>query len=173
VNWQKSDDAAVAPILVLGVGNVLLADDGVGPRLAHELQALYSGVDAVECVDGGTQGLALLAYFTGRDAVIILDAFSAGKKPGTVTVLEGPAVLGCGATRATTAHEGNAGELLATAHLLGDLPERLFLVGIEPERVQTELGLSDCVATALPVAFTRACEIIELELARIEEQQVA
>ncbi|MBI3645070.1 MAG: hypothetical protein HY233_03790, partial [Acidobacteriales bacterium] len=58
-------------------------------------------------------------------------------------------------------------ELLATAQLLGELPKRVFLVGVEPEHVQTQLGLSETVAKAVPAAFTRACEIVERELVQM------
>ena len=160
-------DDPVAPILVLGVGNVLLGDDGVGPGLVRELNGLYADVRLVECVDGGTQGLALLGYFTGRQSLIIVDAFSGGKKPGEVSVLDRSELLEYRASHATTAHEGNAGELLASANLLEELPERVFLIGVEPERVQTDLALSESILKALPEAFTRAAEIIERELARV------
>jgi len=164
---KHSPDGATAPVLVLGVGNVLLGDDGVGPRLVRELQALYSGVPAVECLDGGTQGLALLAYFDRRQSLIIVDAVSGGGCPGEVSVFDRAALLASNGTRATTAHEGNASELLACAHLLDELPERVFLVGVQPERIQTELALSESVAKALPEAFTRACQVIEQELALV------
>ena len=111
-------DQFVPPVLVLGLGNILLGDDGVGPALLREVQGLYAGVPAVECIDGGTQGMALLGYVAGREALIILDAFAGGRNAGAVSVLEGAEVLGCGVTRSTTAHEGNAGELLAAAQLL-------------------------------------------------------
>lgn len=158
------DENKVAPVLVLGVGNILLGDDGVGPRLVRELQGLYAGVEAVEFVDGGTQGLALLGYFAGRQSIVILDAFAGGAKAGEISILDRAALLEYRAIHSTTAHEGNAAELLATAHLLDELPQRVFLVGIEPERVQTELCLSESVAKALPAAFARACEIVEQEL---------
>jgi len=166
-------DQPVAPVLVLGVGNVLLGDDGVGPVLAGKVQGLYAGMSAVECVDGGTQGLALLGYFAGRESLVILDAFSDGKSPGEVSVLETSALLGGGSLRSTTAHEGNAGELLVTARLLGELPKRVFLVGVEPEHVRTGLGLSDTVAKALPAAFAQACAIVEQELIKIGARAVA
>lgn len=163
----------VAPILVLGVGNILLGDDGVGPRLVRELSGLYTDVNAVEFIDGGTQGLALLGYFSGRQSLIILDAFSGGRAPGEVSVLDRSELLEYRAAHATTAHEGNAGELLASANLLEDLPERVFLVGIEPERVQTGLALSEIVLRALPEAFTRASGIIERELGRVAAHAAA
>ncbi|MBZ5666247.1 MAG: hydrogenase maturation protease [Acidobacteriia bacterium] len=166
-------DQFVPPVLVLGLGNVLLGDDGVGPALLREVCGLYAGVPGVECVDGGTQGMALLGYLAGREAVIILDAYAGGQNAGVVSVLEGPEVLGGGVTRSTTAHEGNAGELLAIAQLLGELPERIFLVGIEPERVRTELGLSERVASALPGALVRTCGVVEQVLAELRAEMMA
>ncbi len=167
------NDQPIAPVLVLGLGNILLGDDGVGPRLVRELQALYSAVTAVECIDGGTQGMALLGYFAGRQSLIIVDAFAGGRSPGEISVLDRPTLLECQASRATTAHEGNAGELLAAAQLLDELPPRVFLIGIEPEHVQTELALSDSVTKALPEAFTKACKIVEHELARVADLAAA
>jgi len=170
---MQTCDQFVSPVLVLGVGNILLGDDGTGPALLREVQALYAGVAAVECIDGGTQGMALLGYLGGREALIILDAFAGGRDAGDVSVLEGLEVLNCGVTRSTTAHEGNAGELLAAAQLLDELPERVFLVGIEPERVRTELGLSDRVASALPSALVRTCGVVERVLAELGAPMVA
>jgi hydrogenase maturation protease len=160
-------------VLVLGVGNVLLGDDGVGPALLRDVSGLYAGVSEVECVDGGTQGLALLGYLSGREALIILDAFASGRTAGTVSVLEGLDVLECGFARSATAHEGNAGELLAAAHLLDELPERVFLVGVEPERVRTELGLSKCVAGALPAALMETCVVLERVLTELKAEAMA
>lgn len=168
-----TDDQEIASILVLGVGNILLGDDGVGPRLVRELQGAYADVKAVECIDGGTLGLALLGYFAGRQSLVILDAFSDGRTPGKVSVLDRAALLAYRTSHSTTAHEGNAGELLATANLLGELPERVFLIGIEPERIQTDLAFSESVLKALPEAFTRASEIIEQELARVTTHAAA
>lgn len=160
-------DQSVPPVLVLGLGNILLGDDGVGPALMEQVQALYAGVREVECIDGGTQGMALLGYLAGRKALVILDAFAGGTEPGSISVLEGAELLGAGYTRSTTAHEGNAGELLATAQLLDELPERVFLIGIEPERMRTELGLSGSVSSALRPALLATCSVIERVLSEI------
>lgn len=169
----KREEQPVPPVLVLGVGNVLLGDDGIGPALVRKVQDLYADVKSVECIDGGTQGLALLGYLGGREALIVLDAFAGGRNAGEVSVLEGAELLSGGASRATTAHEGNAGELLAVAQLLGELPARVFFVGIEPERVRTELGLSAPVAKALPSALVRTCGLVERVLAELKARMVA
>jgi Ni,Fe-hydrogenase maturation factor len=74
--------------------------------------------------------------------------------------------------RSTTAHEGNAGELLAAAQLLDELPERVFVVGIEPQRVRTELGLSERVASSIPEALVKTCGVVERVLAELKGKMV-
>jgi len=149
-------------VLVLGLGNELLGDDGFGPVLIREIAWKYcESASEVECLDGGTQGLALLGRICRRKALIILDALMAGQAPGTVSVFAGEGILQRSSHCSTTAHEGNAGELLAAARLLQELPEQIFLVGMEPETVRTHLGLTKAVEDALPTALERACQLIE------------
>ncbi len=155
---QLQPGGIVRPTLVLGVGNLLLQDDGVGLRMVEELSREPQFQDQFEFVDGGTQGIALLGYFEGRTAAMILDAVALGEPPGTVHVLRGEAFP---PRAAATAHEGNALQLLALARFLGHLPEEVVIVGIEPERVQTGIGLSQKVEGALPEALGRAREILE------------
>jgi hydrogenase maturation protease len=112
------------------------------------------------------QGLALLHYLSHRRAVLILDAVGLGAEPGSVHVLRGPAIDGLRAQRATTAHEGNALELLATARLLGDVAEEIVVVGVEPARIATGIGLSPQVEAALPAAMGRARAVLESMLRR-------
>jgi hydrogenase maturation protease len=152
----------VTELLVLALGNTLLRDDGVGVAILHALEreaAQWGG--EVEFVDGGTQGLALLGVLTGRRAAVILDAVALGAPPGTVHVLSAGDAGRLRSRRSTTAHEGNAGELLAAARLLGDLPERTIIVGIEPEEVRTGVGLSDAVARSVPEAAGCARRVLE------------
>jgi hydrogenase maturation protease len=105
--------------------------------------------------DGGTQGLALLGHLSGREAIIIVDALAMGAAPGTTKILDFSEVSRMGASRANTSHEGNAGELLAIAKVLDELPDRVFIVGVEPESVATGYGLSESVRKALPIAAAR------------------
>jgi len=153
-----------APILVLGLGNILLSDDGVGPAVLHQMaddQRRWLG--EVEFLDGGTQGLALLGHVSGRRAVVIVDAVQKGEAPGTVYRLTLPQLRSVSTERASSGHESNAGELLAAAALLNELPDQLFLVGVEPETIVTGLGLSPAVEKALPAASDQvACLLNEL-----------
>lgn len=154
------------PLLVLGLGNLLLEDDGVGIELLQRLAA--RGDDArVEFVDGGTQGIALGSLFAGRRAVLLLDAVRLGAAPGSVHRLQDP--LRSAPPRGDSAHAANAGELLATALLLGDLPEHVEVLGIEPATTRTGIGLSAVVAAALPAAVAAGERALDDLLSRCFE----
>ena len=155
-----------APVLVLGLGNLLLSDDAAGLHLEAALAAERGPSDQVEFVDGGTQGLALLHYLARRRAVLVLDAVGLGAEPGSVHVLRGPAIDALRVQRSTTAHEGNALELLATARLLGDDAGEVVVVGVEPARIATGIGLSPQVEAGLPAAMDRARAVLEAMLRR-------
>ena len=150
------------PILVLGLGNLLLADDAVGLRLLEQVQSAAGvlGIVDAEFVDGGTQGIALLGRIAGRRGVILLDAIGIGDAPGAVHVLRDAEVWQFRARKARTAHEGNALELLETARLLGDEPEHIAVIGVEPETIKTAIGLTSTVEASLAEASHKALEIL-------------
>ncbi len=156
--------SGTAPILVLGLGNMLLSDDGVGPALVEELSdsvAHWNG--RVEFLDGGTQGLALLGQLTGRQALIIVDAMKTGAPPGTIHRLTLHDLRELSPGRRNSGHEGNAGELLAAAQLIDELPNRLFIVGVEAEKLETGVGLSTAVRESLSEASSQVhCLLREL-----------
>ena len=134
----------------------------MGVAILHALEREAAGWgDKVEFVDGGTQGLVLLGVLSGRRAAVILDAVALGAAPGTIHVLSPDEAALVRSRRSSTAHEGNASELLATASLLGDLPERTIIVGIEPGEVRTGVGLTDDVARSVPEAVERARRALE------------
>jgi hydrogenase maturation protease len=143
-------DLGRPPVLVLAVGNLLLGDDAAGLRLLEAVRRQPDWGPEVEFLDGGTAGLMLLGELDGRRALVVLDAVDYRLRPGAVEVLEPGAAEGF--HRSSTAHEGNAGELLATARLLGVLPERVTLVGIQAASLATGIGLSPAVEAALPEA---------------------
>jgi len=146
-------------VVVLGIGNSLLGDDGAGLELLEGLRAAGDCSAAIEWVDGGTLGLALLGVLEARRALLILDAVQMGSPPGTIHVLgrEELMKLRSGAT----AHETGAIQLLNAAALVGDLPGQFAVVGIEPAVLRTGIGLSDGVRAALPLAVERAKSILD------------
>ena len=150
----------VPPILVLGLGNLLLSDDAVGLRLLEDL-ARETWTDEVEFVDGGTQGLALLPYLSEREAVLVLDAIGLGAEPGTVHILRDEDVRRLRGQRAETAHEGNGLTLLETARLLGEKLPNLVVIGVEPAHVRTGVGLSSEVAEGARQALASASQLLK------------
>ena len=159
-----------APVLLLAIGNPLMADDGTGQELLSRLESEGPkwGSD-VEFVDGGTQGLALLGNFERRKAVVFLDAVRLGYKPGAVHVLSGEEVLRMGSRPASSAHEGSAPDILRALELLGETPSEVTLVGIEPERIETSIGLSATVRNSLGLAAGFARTAINRLLSRTDE----
>jgi hydrogenase maturation protease len=163
-----------APILVLGLGNPESGDDGLGPVLVKELAKQYRYIGGfVEFVDGGTQGLALLSSVAGRQAIVVLDAVSAGGRPGTVSVLTGSDVLRYATSHPSSSFEGNVGELLATAAYLGDLPDRCYLVGVEPGSLAGGAGLSEDVRRSLQPALGQAQDVVDRLLVELAEPVTA
>jgi hydrogenase maturation protease len=144
------------PVLVLGLGNALLGDDGVGLTLLAELSKQSGWGDAVEFLDGGTQGVALLGRISRRAHLLILDAVGVGAQAGTVHVLGTSKVAQISGARASSSHEANAGELLTAATLLGESPGEVVVVGVEPLSVEIGMGLSEPVQKAVPAALEHA-----------------
>lgn len=149
--------------LVLGIGNRLLRDDGVGPYLVETLARQWGEGAGVEFVDGGTQGLSLLGFLTRRPSLLILDACRGGDPPGTVRLFPYPDPL-VSARKSGSAHESNAGELLAAAALTGDLPPRVWILGVEPAKIETGLEFSAPVQSVLPLALACAERAISEKL---------
>jgi hydrogenase maturation protease len=129
-------------ILLVGVGNVLMGDDGIGVRVVHEIEKRYHLPESVEVLDGGTSGLELLSYFSERDQVIIVDAVESGLPPGTVVKMEGEDVPARFATRISP-HQLGISDVLAAARISGKLPREMVLIGMEPKRVELRLDLSE------------------------------
>jgi hydrogenase maturation protease len=142
--------------LVLGIGNVLWADEGFGVRAVEALNAAYAMPPEVELLDGGTQGMNLLEPVVSHAAVLVLDAIDFGLAPGTLRVLRDREVPAWAATKLSL-HQQSFQELLAIADLQGRFPPRLTLIGVQPERLADFGGsLSDTVRARLPEAVESA-----------------
>ncbi len=135
--------------LVLGVGNVLLGDEGVGVRVVEELDNRYQFPEEVSILDGGTAGIELLRYIEGRDLLIVIDAMRAGLSPGEVFRVEGEEVPQRFMTRISP-HQIGLSDLLAAGILSECIPRRMVLFGVEPECLETGIRLSGPVNASLP-----------------------
>jgi hydrogenase maturation protease len=140
--------AAVCPTLVLGLGNILLQDEGVGVRVVEALQGLPLP-PGVEVVDGATAGMALLDILADRRRVIVIDAVDGDWEPGTVVRL-GPDDLLPQQSQAVSLHELGLLEALIAARRLGVAPQEMVILGVRPYEVACGLSLSREMAALLP-----------------------
>lgn len=127
--------------LVLGIGNLLIGDEGVGCTTVSELSRRYTLPASVECVDGGTAGFELLSMIDNKDQVILIDALRNDMAPGTVVMVEGEHVPKAFLAR-TTPHQLGICDVLAAAQLCDTMPKHLTLFGIEPKQLDVGIGLS-------------------------------
>jgi hydrogenase maturation protease len=134
--------------LVIGVGNPLMGDDGVGMAALKRLQEEWVLPEGVRLVDGGTWGMNLLHLIEEARELLLLDAIDRGESPGRLIVLEGeevPRFLGI----KLSPHQIGLGEVLALAELRERLPDRLVAMGLQPARVEMFPGLSPEVEAGL------------------------
>jgi hydrogenase maturation protease len=148
-----------SPVLVLGVGNILYSDEGVGIAAAAVLAA--RNLPGVDVLDGGTLGLSLLCEVEGRDSLLLLDAVAgSGGPPGSVFVL-GPETLHSGLRLCLSAHQLGVSELLATAALTGRAPGRVTAIAMAPAALDLGVGLSATAQAALGLMVQRAVGVLQ------------
>lgn len=150
-----------ARILVLGIGNVLWADEGFGVRCVEHLAGNWALPGTVHLMDGGTQGLYLLPFLEDCDALIVFDAVDYGLAPGTMKVVENdevPAFLGA---RKMSLHQTGFQDVIATAQLMGYCPARMLLIGVQP------VELEDFGGGLRPLTAARIEPAVDIALARL------
>ncbi|RDE19818.1 HyaD/HybD family hydrogenase maturation endopeptidase [Motiliproteus coralliicola] len=129
-------------VLVLGVGNILLTDEGIGVRTIEALLERYHVPAGVELLDGGTAGMELMEVMARREHVILLDAVNTGAEPGTVVTLEEDEVPALFRSRISP-HQLGISDLLGVMSLTGELPNHFTLFGVVPYSMETGTELSE------------------------------
>ena len=147
-------DSAAMKVLVMGVVNTLLQDDGVGIHVTESLKAAAD--DTLELVDAGTLGLSLLPQIEGRDAVIVVDAAEIGQPPGTICIFRDREIDAQLSGKRRTVHEVALSDLFAAASMRGKSPLRRALIAIQPASTDWGLEPTEPVREAIP----RACAVI-------------
>lgn len=142
-------NASDLKVVVLGVGNVLMSDEGVGVHTVTAFEKDFSVPDNVRLVDGGTSTNELLGDLEDLDHLIVIDAVSAGLAPAGLVRLEGSAVPAAFTTKLSP-HQVGISDLLATLTFMGRAPKNVVLLGVEPVRLTLDLTLSPAVAARVP-----------------------
>lgn len=138
-----------AKVLLLGLGNLLLGDDGLGIRALELIRESHELPENLHCLDGGVMGLELLSHIEGVTHLLVLDAVQSGKAPGTLVRLEGSEVPKVMSLKLSM-HQFNFEEVLALSLLRGTAPPKLVVWGIEPAVLDSGLALSTVVESHLP-----------------------
>ena len=159
-----SIEVAASRTLLIGIGNILLSDDGIGVHVIRALDALERAGkigQAIALRDGGTIGLALLTELDNIGALIAIDAMELGTAPGTVRAFLGPQMDAQLGGKRRTAHEVALADLIMAARLTDCAPERRALVAIQPGTTQWGLSPTQAVVTAIPEACNTVMSLLE------------
>jgi hydrogenase maturation protease len=168
----SADAAAGNPtsILVLGLGNVLLADDGVGPLALARLERDYCIPRGVRLAEGGTLGLALLDEIAQAQHLILVDAVATEEPPGTLVRLDGEAVRDAVRDRLSV-HQVGVADLLDAARLIGRYPASVVLLGIVPDRIGLAVTRTRAVEAALPALVAAVVDELRAHGYELDPQQ--
>ena len=128
--------AAELNMLILGIGNILWADEGFGVRAVEEMQRRYRFPENVRLLDGGTQGIYLVDQVRAADVLVVFDAVDYGLPPGAMKQVEGDQVPKFMGAKKMSLHQTGFQEVLAMAELMGDYPGHLLLIGVQPVELE-------------------------------------
>jgi hydrogenase maturation protease len=149
-------------ILVLGIGNILWADEGFGVRCVEALNAGWQFPPQVTLMDGGTQGLYLLPYVQEADCLLVFDAVDYGDAPGKLREVIGDQVPRFMGAKKMSLHQTGFQEVLMAAELTNKLPKELVLIGVQPEELEDYGGsLRDIVKAQMQPALRIALDWLE------------
>ncbi len=154
--WDGETDT-----LILGIGNLLWADEGFGIRCVETLNARYEFDDDVRLMDGGTQGLFLLPWVSSVTRLLIFDAIDFGLAPGELRVIRDDDVPQYMGAKKVSMHQTGFQEVLASARLLNDRLRQLALIGVQPVELDDYGGsLRDATRQRIPEAIEQACAVL-------------
>ena len=153
-------DNLAQPVLVLGLGNILIQDEGIGVRVIEQLQRDYEFPAEVEVLDGGTAGMALYEHIVDRSHVIVVDAVKTGRAPGTLVKLENDEVPALFRNKVSP-HQMALSDILAALKIGGEQLPEIVVIGIEPVSLETGLEMSDVVLGKLDALVEQTIECLD------------
>ena len=151
-------EANVPGLAVIGIGNPMMGDDGIGPRLISELKASELAVDLIDMGTGGMQLVHLLAEY---HSVVIIDSADMGLSPGESMVFPPEEVVSLRETRAYSLHDWDFLRSIKISRELGEGPERILIIAIQPGSLDMRYGLSPEVERRIPGYIEAAMRAID------------
>jgi hydrogenase maturation protease len=155
-------DGSSGGTLILGIGNILWADEGFGVRVVEEIHRRYLLPDDVTLMDGGTQGLYLVQHVKAARRLLVFDAVDFGQVPGTLALVRDedvPSFFGC---RKLSLHQTGFQDVLAAAALLGGGPESLVLIGVQAETLDDWGGsLRPMIRAQIDPAISMGLDVLQ------------
>jgi hydrogenase maturation protease len=149
-------------VLILGVGNILWADEGFGVRTVEAINQQYEFNDEVKLMDGGTLGLYLIQHVQECDLLIVFDAIDYGLKPGTMKLIHDEDVPKFMGAKKMSLHQTGFQEVLSTAELTGETPDHIFLIGVQPVQLEDFGGsLRDEVKVQIQPAINECLKYLD------------
>ena len=148
-------------IALIGLGNILLRDEGVGVHAVEALKKNYDFPEEVRLIDGGTLGLDLLPLIEGAEKILFVDAMDLKKDPGAIAVIEDQEIPSLLEPKLSLHHVGLS-DLLFASRFMGNLPAKIVLVGMQPETMEVGLDLS-------PAVLQRFEELLRTVLEKLRE----
>jgi hydrogenase maturation protease len=156
------------PIRILGIGNVLMGDDGLGPYAVQILGSRYDFSDRVDLVDGGTPGLDFLPFISNARSVMVLDTVSSKGDPGEIKIYRDREIIGNAPPTRMTPHQPGLRESLMATELTDASPDEMILIGVVPETIEQGTTLSAPVQASVDAVI----EIVLRELERLGETPI-
>ena len=148
--------------LILGIGNLLWADEGFGVRCVETLNERYRFPASACVMDGGTQGIFLLPWVRSARRLLILDAIDFGLTPGTLKLIVGDDVPSYMGVKKVSMHQAGFQEVLSSAQLSGEYPEDIALIGVQPELLNDYGGsLTSTVKRQIDPAIDLALQVLD------------
>ena len=145
--------------MLLGLGNLLLGDEGLGVHVLRRFVAGYRCEPPITLIDGGTAGLELLPLFRDHARILMIDALDSGRPLGTVSLIRDQDIRRALEVKLSLHHLGLA-EVLALLDLLDEVPAELVLIGVAPQRMALNLELSPAITAAIPVIIAAVQSVL-------------
>jgi hydrogenase maturation protease len=166
------NDPEIQETVVIGVGNPLMGDDGLGIEVLERLRLGWVISPHLDLLDGGTWGLNLLPHVEGARRVMFIDAINIGREPGSLVELDGEEIPRFLAQKVSP-HQIDVKEVLALAELRGTLPDELCAIGLQPENIEMRTSLTPAVASQIDRLLARIIERLRDWGYRVSADEVA